>query len=300
MPVKMRLSRNRSYNHPMAPADQNLISIALLLRQPRHIDLHNVERAARNAFREAPQPPEVAPLENIPGFGILLGPVKLGIISLDRPYFRDVKQIAAQIKSSATRSAVEQHRAWLSVDLIGEAPQFADQLRLYGALGLLIAEFLDDNVLAIVRLPDGPILAYDFSFIPMFRAGGAAEVFRRGQAKGNIKADSEKGDAQTAVAEARRRWPEFVHAFAHRRPDQQFAIKKRFDDGKIAEHMWATVSAISGSTVYGQLNNKPNRIKSLKFGDKVTFPESEVEDWIYTDGPNKIGEFHAKVAQTQK
>jgi uncharacterized protein YegJ (DUF2314 family) len=284
----------------MANVGQNQISIALLLRQPRHIDLHIVERAAGIAFRQAPQPPEVAPLQNMPGFAILVGPVRLGIIALDRPYFRDVNQIAVQLKNSAARAGVEQHRAWLSVDLIGEAPQFADQLRLYGALGLMIAEFLDDNVLAIVRLPDGPILAYDFAMIPMFRAGGAAEIFRRGQARGNVKSDSEKGDAQSATAEARRRWPEFVHAFAHRRPDQQFAVKKKFDDGKVAEHMWATISAINGATVYGQLNNTPNRIKKLKFGDKVTFPDSEVEDWIYTDGPNKIGEFQTKVAQTHQ
>jgi hypothetical protein len=45
-----------------------------------------------------------------------------------------------------------------------------------------------------------------------------------------------------AVAEGRRRWPEFLQAFERRHPDQIFSVKASFTDGEHTEWMWVVVN----------------------------------------------------------
>jgi uncharacterized protein YegJ (DUF2314 family) len=278
----------------MSEPNRKITSLVALLRQPRRLELAEVQRAAEFAFREAPESPKVFALKNRPGFGVRLGPLPLVVFSLERPYFKNIAEAADRISVFAAKRAVQAHAAWLSVDVVGEPPEI-DQDVLYRMLGKLLAEFLQDDVLGIIRWPDGAIVGYDFSFIPFLREGKTAAVFHRGPPDRIIKAGANNAELTAATADARQRWGEFLAAFTNRRPQQGFGVKKAFTEDGRTEHMWVTVTRIEGSIIHGWLSNTPGMIKSLKARDPVQLSESEVEDWIYSDGKQNVGGFHAKV-----
>jgi uncharacterized protein YegJ (DUF2314 family) len=102
---------------------------------------------------------------------------------------------------------------------------------------------------------------------------------------------------QAAVAEARRRWPEFVAAFARREPETPFLIKAPFSDGDNRESMWLAVDRIHEGTVTGRLQNEPVSVRGLERGQQVTVKLDIVEDWVYPEGGHLLGGFTQKVIQ---
>ena len=271
-----------------------ITSIVVLLKETKPVDLPRLQQAASDAFRGAPEPPQVIALPNGTHFGLKLGPLSLGIIQANTPYFKDAAKVADQLSDFAARRAVQEHQAWLSVDLVGESP-ISDPEAIYNWIGCLVAELLDDNAVGLIRLPGGPVIGYDLSLIPLLRHRKAQEAFLR-QAPARItKAKADDAALAAAAAEARERLPEFMKAFANARKGQGFGVKKRFEvEGKI-EHMWVTVTKIDGPIFHGWLSNDPQVIRSMKLRDPVSLNSDEVEDWIYTNGRENVGGFQAKV-----
>jgi uncharacterized protein YegJ (DUF2314 family) len=275
-----------------------MVSIALLLKRPEALDLARVRSAAAAAFRDAPAPPEVFPIRptvtDPQMFGLVLGPLALGVIHSRKPYMRDADAAADRVGNFPARVAVQTHTAWMSVDRMRDCPLPDDVV--YRMIGRLLAEFLGDNTAGMILLPGQAVVGYDFSFIPLFRNGRPLEAFRRGTPDRIIKVRPTEALA-AAAREARARWPEFVQAFARRKPGQGFAIKKRFDADGRSEYMWMRVHSIDGDRIGGQLANEPRLLKSLKQHDPVTADLSNVEDWIYSVGRQNVGGFQAKVIQ---
>ena len=276
----------------MATAPQQITAIALLLAKPKSLDQETVQRAADFAFHGAPQPPTATAIAGKPLFRVALGPLQLGVINVPQPYFKDAGAIANQISNVAGRMAANQHKAWLSVDLIGQSTLAPDVV--LGPIGQLLAEFCDESALGLMRLPRGPIIGYDFSFIPMLRGRRAAQVFSRGNPDRTVNAPADSEALRRATQEARERWPEFVAAFQVRRAGEGFAVKKAFrNEGKV-EHMWIDVTAIEGETIRGRLANEPKHIPFLKIKDPTTAQLDEVEDWLYMRGKEQVGGFQAR------
>jgi uncharacterized protein YegJ (DUF2314 family) len=83
-----------------------------------------------------------------------------------------------------------------------------------------------------------------------------------------------------AVAEAQRRWPEFVAAFLSAEDRDMFIAKGPFTDGEHTEWMWVNVTEIEPSRVIGVLVSKPYRLRNFKEGDAVAFPLEDLNDWL--------------------
>lgn len=96
---------------------------------------------------------------------------------------------------------------------------------------------------------------------------------------------------KAAVADARRRWPEFVKAFEQRQPSQTFAVKALFRDGEQGEWMWVDVWRIKDEMIEGKLGNKPASVHNVRESDQVTVKASEIGDWLYQDGERLVGGF---------
>lgn len=63
------------------------------------------------------------------------------------------------------------------------------------------------------------------------------------------------------------------------------AVKAPFaDDGDLSsdavEHMWLSEIDFDGKVITGELMNSPNNLKSVKQGDKVSMPLSQISDWM--------------------
>lgn len=85
----------------------------------------------------------------------------------------------------------------------------------------------------------------------------------------------------------------------------KYAVKSKFTEGDNAEHMWVKVSEFKNGQFVGELNNKPNTMKLVKYGDTVTVLKADVEDWVLQDllTNTKVGGFssgHIRNAANQK
>ncbi|OJY20610.1 MAG: hypothetical protein BGO98_04795 [Myxococcales bacterium 68-20] len=104
-------------------------------------------------------------------------------------------------------------------------------------------------------------------------------------------------ELNAAIAEAKRRWPEFVTAF-NEGTGERFSAKYPFpkSTGSV-EHVWLSVTTINADQVTGTLDNDPVGDIGHKRGETVTVPSKDISDWLYSvSGKNEmVGGFTIKV-----
>jgi uncharacterized protein YegJ (DUF2314 family) len=85
-----------------------------------------------------------------------------------------------------------------------------------------------------------------------------------------------------AIARARKSLPEFWTKLE--RPSNgegDFSLKVRIKDEHGTEHFWVTNLNRRNGTITGVINNDPEIVHSVKIGQQITVPESDISDWMY-------------------
>jgi uncharacterized protein YegJ (DUF2314 family) len=68
-----------------------------------------------------------------------------------------------------------------------------------------------------------------------------------------------------------------------------FSIKMGFTDSGNTEHMWLTPVTFDGSKFTGTVNNEPEKVKTVKMGQKVTVAPDKISDWMYIENRKLVG-----------
>ena len=63
-----------------------------------------------------------------------------------------------------------------------------------------------------------------------------------------------------------------------------------------AEDLYVIVDDIRGGKIYGRINNRPLSLTKYRLGDRVSFPESRVQNWVVlrpdgSEEANELGKF---------
>jgi uncharacterized protein YegJ (DUF2314 family) len=298
------------------------LSLVLLCREPRYLDATILARLASQAWGvevtasnmsdddDSPEEGADAPAEDDgergafivgqpPIFMAMHPQAMCAIHHFDRPYFDDVDEAAEGIVELRTRQAVRDHRAWLSIDVLhwfGD-DEIPDQA--YRLIARLLAEIADDNVLAVLDPDAGQVFCYDPEMERKLRSENPLAELREGYYVPIIGISDDDPELQAAVAEARRRWPEFVAAFEARSSseDDHYSVKAPFGDDDNVEFMWVEVTAIERETIFGTLANDPANIPSLTCGDRVQISVAKLSDWIVVVDGEMTGGFSLKVIE---
>ena len=101
-------------------------------------------------------------------------------------------------------------------------------------------------------------------------------------------------DMDAAMRTARSRVHEFLALVQAPKPStKNFSVKLRipYEDGN--EYFWLRILEIKNGQIIGQVRNTPRHVKTVKFGDKISFAEKDILDWMYLDGENMKGNFTA-------
>jgi len=201
-----------------------------------------------------------------------------------------LEQAIAEFPEERQKKVVREHKAFLTIDLMSpKDPRRKQKHGCYRRMAHLAAEFVDENCLGIYIPETGQMRPYDSEVIKALRSDRPLEELERwGSPPVAAIADNDPR-LIAAVAEARRRWPEFVWAFEHRCAEQSFSVKAHFIDGDSQEWMWVSVSSIVDGAINGSLGNAPVNVQNVREGDKVTLRASEIGDWVYNDGETLIG-----------
>ena len=138
----------------------DFISIVLLLREPRQFDEADLRDAAERAWEV-----RLETGNDAKNFLVIEKQIRFikvqghffNVLNAAKPYIERAAEAASAVRNDLVKSAVLVHRAWLSVDYMGPLnPKLTIDER-YAAAGKLIAEFVDQNCLAIC-IPDKNVI----------------------------------------------------------------------------------------------------------------------------------------------
>jgi len=93
-----------------------------------------------------------------------------------------------------------------------------------------------------------------------------------------------------AIAKARETLPEFWSVFDKREHGEGgFSLKVKITDKGRTEHFWATDIKRGDGKISGTINNDPDIVSTVKFGDRIEIPDSDISDWLYMRDGKMVG-----------
>ncbi len=76
---------------------------------------------------------------------------------------------------------------------------------------------------------------------------------------------------------------------------RDFVIKTKFVDGENYEHIWIKNVKIEGYFFTGTIDNVPNRLTNIKFGQKVQIHKKDISDWKFVENGKLVGGYTIRV-----
>lgn len=99
-------------------------------------------------------------------------------------------------------------------------------------------------------------------------------------------------DMLAAMRAARATLPAFLAlARAPRESMSLFTVKVPIRDGDHVEYFWITPFTEENGRFSGKVDNDPQSIKTVKYGDTISFGEQDIVDWSYVDGEKMRGNY---------
>lgn len=259
---------------------QRLISLVLLLSEPRPLDADAVAHAVSRAVGSGV--PKDAVVAQGSSFVVKSGSRKFAIHSVGKPYFEEGDKLGAELKDPALADAVRKHRAWLSVDWI-EKDEQVDLRKVYQQIGQITVQFVKADTLAVYSPDTDQFHLSDTTLLGHLRSNHPLQdLVPATLADTKITIRSDDPELKAAEAQAKERWPEFVRAFKERSESQYFAVKGRIVEGDKGEYLWLQVSSMDDKLVHGKLDNDPAVLTKVARGADMHIPIAEVDDWLYS------------------
>ena len=161
--------------------DNPIISLVLLLREPRYLDDRILAQLASDAWGKT-----VGTDDRHGNDGFVVGESLLYILRLGdltflinnypRAYFEEVEDVVREVPDMRLAQAIADHQAWLSVDMIGEA-KGESLATAYRLIGKLIVALADNECLAIAAPATGAINVYDEALDEQLRGPDPLQIF---------------------------------------------------------------------------------------------------------------------------
>tara|TARA_B100001093_G_scaffold152848_1_gene145665 strand:- start:62569 stop:63693 length:1125 start_codon:yes stop_codon:yes gene_type:complete len=206
------------------------------------------------------------------------------VLVSDRPYISNPSQFAKEfIRDKRLRKAVEQHLAWISVDLMDDPSDPEATSAAYQVIGQILATLAGPDCLAIYCPEIQRCNEFDLSLIETLSGQRPLDLFSEPTFEPIVEISDSNKKMTQAVREARQRWSEFLHSFAESGPGDvdKFIVKAEFREGPKCEYMWLSVTAASSTSVSGILMNDPHELMDIHRGASVTLEMDRLNDWIY-------------------
>lgn len=278
--------------------DKPMTSIVLLRRTPKPLDDKILLEIVRDAWDEPRKLGEedLFVVGDNPLF-ILKSPQGMWMVhNHPRPYFDD-KSTAERMPELRLRKTIEDHTAWISVDLmsgfLGDLPTDV----YYPYIFRLIRELADDDTLAILRPETGHINIWSDEVAKTLGSVDPLEEFPTPVHSPVISVSDEDPRMKEAIGEARQNFDTFRQHWATRGPEDSFLAKIPIRDGKNSEIIWIEVTGLEPEFIHGTLANEPVDVEGYHLGDRMEIPVGDLYDWAIArqgaEGP--LGLFTEKV-----
>jgi uncharacterized protein YegJ (DUF2314 family) len=194
-------------------------------------------------------------------------------------------------KDLRLQAVLDRQESALLLD-VWEAPEGRLREESTDLMGRILIEVADETTVGVFCFHTQRLNPLDEILIELFREGRASEAMETYTADGVSTLHADDVRMTEAIAEARRRWPEFVEAFQTRSaPDSGYGIKAPFEQGDRVEHLWIEVDRADAVGATGKVVSRPIALARPRYGDEVTVAANEVTDWAFQDGERTGGSF---------
>lgn len=279
-----------------------MISLVLLLRELRYLEAPVLAQILSSAWggeyssgdSDDDEETQRFVVGKSPLFAVQSPEAFFVVHNFDRQYFDDTPAAAADAKELRLRKALEDHQAWLAVDLIRVHDEKAAPESVYPQIAKLIAELAGDDCVAILQPETNKINVWDASLEEKLRGPNPLEDFTELIHIPVIEVADDDPRMMAAVAKARTRWPEFVAAFK-KRDGEMFSVKAPVTVADKTEFIWIKVDGLEPEYIHGKLANDPVALGDMKLGDRVEIPVKDLNDWAFFRKDRPVGLFTVEV-----
>lgn len=285
--------------------DEDIVSLVYFLTDPRSADEAMIRSCVASALGVAfdPSDPDsdhfvmrfTPPVPEkdataIEHYMVRIPDGLFAVLLSSRPYIEDPASFARDsIRDKRLRNAVENHKAWLSVDLMDSTDDPDTRREAYRVIGRILATLAGPDCLAVYSPELQRCNEFDLSLLDVLSSDDPLEVFDEPTFEPIIEISDDNPKMAAAVAEAKSRWPEFVDAFAEREDldDDRYIVKAEFREGSNCEYMWISVRRITQTSIDGILMNDPHELIDTHRGAEVSVGFDRLNDWLF---PGPAGE----------
>ena len=210
----------------------------------------------------------------------------------------DPEEAARSVRETRTAHCFRIHRSMLDLRLSERSADAADAARRLRILTQVTATVLDDaNSLLVSFSSTRQIFVVGDETRAALRQPDPIAAMREAEQPPVFGIADDDPEMLAAVAEARKRWPEFLAAWKKRGAREAFHVKFAADDGEHVEHLWLTVESLDDERVSGRIGNAPVALKGFELNSEHALPVGEVEDWIHANAEGMSGGFSVAVLQ---
>lgn len=284
---------------PAPKPNDNLISLVYFLSDAKQADEETVRSCVENALGikfEVDDPESehfVMPFRSpdsgneadaIQHFMVKIPQGLFAVLVASQPYIDDPAAFAREsIKDKRLRNAVQDHQAWLSVDLMDDTTDPGKVNAAYSIIGKILASMAGPDCLAIYCPELQRCNEFDLGLIEVLSSSNPLALFEEPTFEPVIEIADNDPRMAAAVDTAVSRWQEFRDAFESCSPDEasQYIVKAEFIEGSQSEFMWLTVTEITDEEILGFLMNDPHELMEIHRGADVRIPMNLLNDWLY-------------------
>jgi len=115
-------------------------------------------------------------------------------------------------------------------------------------------------------------------------------------ADATISISENDAEMNAAIAKARETLPQFWLLFDHpQNSETDFCLKVMIKDKDQVEHFWAVDIERKDGKVFGVINNDPEFVRTVKIGERIEIPASDISDWLYEREGKMYGNYTLRV-----
>ena len=97
-------------------------------------------------------------------------------------------------------------------------------------------------------------------------------------------------EMSAAIDKARASLPQFWARYAKPGPgERNFGLKVRLTDNEVLEHFWLSRIERKGQVLYGTIDNEPERVLTVKLGERISFKDDMISDWMFMRNGKLVG-----------
>ena len=122
-----------------------------------------------------------------------------------------------------------------------------------------------------------------------FACGQIGKTERQGEPD-IYSVEDDDPEMNKAIAKSRATFNDFLSAVSSKKETQSsHSVKIPFPMENGAEHIWLVDLELNDGKMFGYVDNLPDQVSSVKFGDRIQIDRNKISDWFYIENNRLIG-----------